>query len=216
MQAVTVLNRSTTTQNVAMGAASSAGGLAGILYAVRSAWPDLVPWPVEADAAILAALTTTILPWVSRKIAFIRDRRKAKSSAINMSTRSWLPVILCAALAGAGGCATNGISVAETTPEGGTLHVRQHTTSTWGAKTDQGAGDFVYTGTAADGSGFDMRAGSAVQGQQSGDPAALVLGVVNAIAPLVAQAQAAQPVQDDRLDQIMMLLERLIMTAPTR
>ena len=68
------------------------------------------------------------------------------------------------------GCATNGIEVAEITPDGGSLVVKQYTRSTWGSKTDEGAGDFVYTGIAPDGSEFDMRAGSAVTGQQSQDP----------------------------------------------
>ena len=114
------------------------------------------------------------------------------------------------------GCATNGISVAETTPDGGTLVVKQRTMSSWGSKTEEGAGDFVYTGTAQDGSSFDMRAGAGVVGQQAGDPAALITSVVNAIAPLVGQsiqAQSQAPEHDDRaaeLAEIRAMLETLV------
>lgn len=86
------------------------------------------------------------------------------------------------------GCATNGISVSETTPEGYTLTVKQTTMSTWGSKTNQGAGDFAYTGTSPDGSAFDMKAGSAVVGQQAGDPSGLVLGIIQAIMPVIGKS----------------------------
>jgi hypothetical protein len=216
MDPVTVLTKSTTTQNVAMAATGSAGGIAGILYAVRAAWPDIIPWPVEADAAILAALTTTVLPWLSRKIAFIRDKRKAKASAHNMSLRSWLPLLLCVGV-GLQGCATNGISVAETTPDGGTFRLDQSTMSTVFAQTQEGSGTVNYTGTASDGSGFSLQAGAGVIGQQGGDPTALVTSILNIIAPLIAASQAAQEqaptppaARDAELAEIRELLELLM------
>ena len=92
---------------------------------------------------------------------------------------------------GLAGCATNGISVSETTAAGDVLEVKQKTLSSWGAKTQEGAGNFVYTATAPDGSSFDMRAGAAVTGQEANDPTAALLGVVQMLAPVMSEKIAA-------------------------
>lgn len=100
--------------------------------------------------------------------------------------------VLCA-LVCLTGCATNGIEVREITPDGGSLEVRQYTRSTWGSKTDEGAGDFVYTGIAPDGSEFDMRAGSAVTGQQSQDPVESVRYITELISSIAKIMAGAPP-----------------------
>lgn len=120
------------------------------------------------------------------------------------------------------GCAGNGISVLETTPDGGTLTVKQSTFSMIGAKTKEGAGDFVYTGTASDGSTFDMRAGAAVTGQETPDPTTAILGVVNTLAPImsqkiVADAQPTPPeARDARLTRLENLIEELMLRWPAQ
>lgn len=119
------------------------------------------------------------------------------------------------------GCASNGITVEERTPDGSLLTVKQHTVATLGAKTKEGAGDFVYTGESPDGSKFDMRAGAAVMGQDTPDPTGAILGVVELLAPAIGaqgparEAPVLSPEEgseekfDRRLDRLEALLERL-------
>jgi len=83
-----------------------------------------------------------------------------------------------------GGCATNRMVVKEVTADGSSLEVTQKTSSTWGSKTDEGAGDFSYEGIAEDGASFKMKAGAAVKGQQAGDPSTTILGVVKMLTEL--------------------------------
>ena len=82
------------------------------------------------------------------------------------------------------GCATNRMVVKEVTADGSSLEVTQKTSSTWGSKTDEGAGDFSYEGISEDGASFKMKAGAAVKGQQAGDPSTTVLGVVKMLTEL--------------------------------
>jgi len=91
--------KSTTTQNVAGGTILGAGGPAGIMLFVRQTWPEFNWWPVEADAAIIAVLTTVLIPMISRAIAFSREPEKARKS-INNQFRI-LPFILAPAMAAA-------------------------------------------------------------------------------------------------------------------
>ena len=116
--------------------------------------------------------------------------------------REILAVLMVALLCG---CATNGVFVSEVSPDGTQLNVQQFTISTWGAKTEEGAGDFGYTATSADGDSFEMTAGAAVKGQSAQDPmvglAQLVATVAPIVSPLVeaqaevAKANAAKPAQ---------------------
>lgn len=92
-------------------------------------------------------------------------------------------------------CASNGISVTERSPDGTMLEVKQSTVSTMFAKTQEGVGNFLYTAESPDGSKFDMRAGATVVGQDGGDPSALVLGVLQAIMPVISQ-KIEQPRQE--------------------
>ncbi len=86
------------------------------------------------------------------------------------------------------GCASNGVTVHERTADGYEFSMTQKTISTWGSKTEEGAGSVDYVGNNPDGSGFKLRAGAAVQGQQAGDPGALVLGIMQSIMPVVSQS----------------------------
>lgn len=90
---------SKTSQNVAAGTATSVGGLAGIMITVRQIWPEFNLWPVEADAAVIAVLTTVLIPAVSRLIAFWRDPSKANQSLKVRNYHRILPFILVPALA---------------------------------------------------------------------------------------------------------------------
>lgn len=76
IQEVKNMANSTTTQNVAMGSAIGGGGPAGVVLAIRNAWPDLIPWSAEYDAVILAFVVSTLIPYVSRVIAMWRDPSK--------------------------------------------------------------------------------------------------------------------------------------------
>ena len=71
----TALN-SETTQNVALGGLSGAGGIAGLLLTVRQVLPDVLPWSVDADAGIVALVSTVAVPLLSRLIAFRRKPGK--------------------------------------------------------------------------------------------------------------------------------------------
>ena len=112
------------------------------------------------------------------------------------------------------GCATNGISVSETTPDGGTLVVDQKTLSSWGARTQEGAGNFRYSATAVDGSQFDMRAGASVTGQETPDPTTALLGVIQALVPVPAAPEPPrareQALSADQIAQITELIDMLI------
>lgn len=72
----TPIHKSTTTQNVAIAGASGAGSVAGVLLLLRTNWPDLLPWGPEADAGIIALVTTVVVPVLSRVIAFLRHPQK--------------------------------------------------------------------------------------------------------------------------------------------
>lgn len=68
---------SETTQNVAAGGLTAAGGTAAALAMARQIMPDLLPWTVEGDAAIVAFVATVVTPLLSRWLAFRRrpDKR---------------------------------------------------------------------------------------------------------------------------------------------
>ena len=109
------------------------------------------------------------------------------------------------------GCATNGISVSETTPDGGTLVVEQKTLSSWGARTQEGAGNFRYSATALDGSQFDMRAGASVTGQETPDPTTALLGVIQALVPVPEPpAPRDRALSADQIAQITEMIDMLI------
>ena len=117
------------------------------------------------------------------------------------------------------GCATNGISVSETTPDGGTLVVEQKTLSSWGARTQEGAGNFRYSATAEDGSQFDMRAGASVTGQETPDPTTALLGVIQALVPVPAAPEPEPPAPRERAlsaDQIAQITELIDMLITRR
>ena len=128
-------------------------------------------------------------------------------------------MLLCALLMA--GCATNGVTVHEKTAEGYEFSMTQKTMSTWGSRTEEGAGSVDYEGTSPDGSGFKLRAGAAVKGQQAGDPSGLILGIFQAVMPVISQkidanaeampdpdVQAA--VDAEKLSEAMDLIERLL------
>lgn len=118
------------------------------------------------------------------------------------------------------GCASNGVTVHEKTAEGYEFSMTQKTLSTWGSRTEEGAGSVDYEGTSPDGSGFKLRAGAAVQGQQAGDPSGLILGLFQAIMPVISQGMQGQDTVEDsevqvaidaeKLSEAMDLIERFI------
>lgn len=95
---------SRTTQNTAAGQLVTTGGPAGILLAVRNAYPDLIPWPVELDAVILAFVASTVGPLVSRQIAFLRNKEKRPEKRLNEPIH-WC-ILLAFAMLPLQGCAT--------------------------------------------------------------------------------------------------------------
>ena len=68
--------QSETTQNVAASGLGTAGGLAAALALARQLAPDLLPWSVEGDAAIVAFVATVVTPLTARWIAFWRNPNK--------------------------------------------------------------------------------------------------------------------------------------------
>lgn len=96
--------KSKTTQNSAAGQLASTGGVAGVLIAIREAWPGLIPWPVELDAVILAFVASTVGPWVSRQIAFLRNKEKRPEKQLNEPIH-WC-ILLAFALLPLQACAT--------------------------------------------------------------------------------------------------------------
>lgn len=68
---------SATTQNVLAGGVSAGGGVLIGLSALRSWAPGIIPWTVEHDAQAVIFLTTIVVPFVSRAIAFWREPAKA-------------------------------------------------------------------------------------------------------------------------------------------
>jgi len=95
---------SRTTRNVAAGQVAGTGGVAGILLAIRQAFPQAIPWPVELDAIIIAFFASTVSPWISRQIAFWFNPEKNPAN----NHQSPLPCIafFCIAALGLQGCAT--------------------------------------------------------------------------------------------------------------
>ena len=79
------------------------------------------------------------------------------------------------------GCATNGVKVHEKTAEGYEFSMDQRTVSTWGSRTEEGAGSVDYTAKSPDGSSFDLKAGAGVTGQQAADPSGLVTAIMGAL-----------------------------------
>lgn len=59
------ITKSATTKAVA-GGATSGTAIAGILAGIRATYPDLLPWPVEADAAIATTIGIVLIPLLSR------------------------------------------------------------------------------------------------------------------------------------------------------
>ena len=127
----------------------------------------------------------------------------------------YLPLVFILA-----GCASNGVTVHEKTAEGYEFSMTQKTLSTWGSRTEEGAGSVDYEGTSPDGSGFKLRAGAAVKGQQAGDPSGLILGVFQAIMPVISKGIDSEPTVEDsevqaavdaeKLSEAMDLIERMI------
>jgi hypothetical protein len=127
----------------------------------------------------------------------------------------YLPLIFILA-----GCATNGVTVHEKTAEGYEFSMTQKTMSTWGSRTEEGAGSVDYEGTDPSGSSFKLRAGAAVKGQQAGDPSGLILGVFQAIMPVLSKGmddggevndpEVQVAVDAEKLSEAMDLIERMI------
>jgi len=72
------ITKSRTTKHVAAGAVGGSGVTAAVLAAVRSMWPDLLPWSVEVDVLIAGALGALLTPLLSRwtaKAARANDAR---------------------------------------------------------------------------------------------------------------------------------------------
>lgn len=104
-------------------------------------------------------------------------------------------LVLCLVLSG---CATNGVYVEEITADGASLIVRQQTRSTWGAKTQEGAGNFYYEATDPEGGGFIMEAGAKVKVQEAADPSQGLVGFAKLLRELSGVLYGpAQPAQDD-------------------
>ena len=70
------ITKSRTTQNVAAGSAASGGLAYGLLAALRSAAPGLLPWDEVHDVAVAVVATTVLAPLLSRIIAFVRTPEK--------------------------------------------------------------------------------------------------------------------------------------------
>lgn len=73
------ITTSRTTQNTAVGGTLAVGGgfsIFGLLTAVRSALPDILPWSQEADYGIAALATMLLNPLISRVIALRRNPEK--------------------------------------------------------------------------------------------------------------------------------------------
>ena len=68
--------KSRTTQNVAASAVATNGTAATLLWLVRENRPEIIPWTAESDAVIVALVTATIVPFVSRALAFARNKEK--------------------------------------------------------------------------------------------------------------------------------------------
>ena len=66
------LLKSRTTQNVAAGT----GVTIGVLAAVRSIWPDLLPWSGEQDGVVDSFIMLVLIPIISRILAFLRTPEK--------------------------------------------------------------------------------------------------------------------------------------------
>ncbi len=98
---------SNTSQNVALGTGIGGGGLAGVMYAIRQAWPEFPLWTVEQDALIVGLVGTFLVPIVSRWIAFYRDPSKMNQS-LKVRKYHLLPFIVSSGIAAASlsGCAT--------------------------------------------------------------------------------------------------------------
>lgn len=210
------LMKSSTTQNVIGGVAISATGVAAVIATARAQFPGLPLWPQEWDLFVGGLIVAFLGALASRWIALTREPEKRPGG--EKSNSPLVPCIaffLCASLA-LSGCATNGVNVHEKTAEGYEFSMNQKTMSTWGSRTEEGAGSVAYEGKSPDGSSFNLKAGAGVVGQQAGDPAALITAVVNAIAPLVGQsiqAQSQAPEHDDRaaeLAEIRAMLEALV------
>lgn len=66
------LIKSTTTQNVTLGA----GAVVGIITVVRNFFPQLIFWPESMDTEIEVAILTLVIPLVSRVISWVRNPEK--------------------------------------------------------------------------------------------------------------------------------------------
>ena len=73
--------RSETTKNVLAGATVGAGGSMLIVNLIRQFAPDLLPWPADYDTEVLAGFTIFVVPFLSRAIAFLRDKSKKLRNA---------------------------------------------------------------------------------------------------------------------------------------
>lgn len=151
---------------------------------------------------------------------------KASRVFLTAIIHACLIIVLCASPFALSGCATNGVTVHEKTADGYEFSMNQRTTSTMFASTEEGAGSVDYEGTSPDGSGFKLRAGAAVSGQQGGDPSALILGIFQAVMPVLSQKMQAEAAQPDEaqvaidaeqisvaIDLIEQLMERQRMNA---
>ncbi len=104
------LLKSRTTQNVAAGT----GVTIGVLAAVRSIWPDLLPWSGEQDGVVDSFIMLVLIPTISRILAFLRTPEKLDG----VKTLTPLIVLLCVGLL-IGGCTTTG-----TLPGGGDFETK--------------------------------------------------------------------------------------------
>jgi len=70
------LFKSTTTQNVAMGAVTGQTVAMGLIAGIRTTFPDLLWWEPDMDTAVVQVLSVILIPLLSRFIASIRKGGK--------------------------------------------------------------------------------------------------------------------------------------------
>lgn len=110
------LLNSTTTQNVAVGAAGSISPILGIVMLLRLT--ETAPWPVDADSAVVAAASAIVLPFASRLTAFVRAWNKSRSKKKRTAKLKGLSPLVFAFLAASLmlGCQT--LTTTVTSPDG--------------------------------------------------------------------------------------------------
>mgnify|MGYP001425630407 CR=1 FL=1 len=76
MESLKSLVTSRTTQNVAAGSAGGIAVSAMLVAALRHSAPWLLPWDDGFDIAAAGTLGTVVVPWLSRRVAFLRHPDK--------------------------------------------------------------------------------------------------------------------------------------------